>query len=65
MSKEQLRENKKILYERHNYNPKDKTKNVHHIIFKRDGGTDQLGNLGLLDTDFHDWIHEFLDKIHV
>jgi hypothetical protein len=65
MSKEQLRENKKILYERHNYNPKDQTKNVHHIVMKSENGGDQLENLALLDKDFHDWIHEFLEKIHI
>lgn len=65
MGKELLRENKKILYQYHNYDPSTQTKNVHHVIFVRDGGKDTLDNLALLDVELHAWIHEFLDKIHV
>ena len=58
-----LRENKKVLYERHNYNPKDQTKNIHHIVFQRDGGTDTLDNLALLDVELHDWIHQLIERM--
>jgi hypothetical protein len=55
--------NKAILYERHNYDPKQQTKNVHHVIFRSDGGTDALDNLALLDIDLHDFIHVLVERI--
>jgi hypothetical protein len=65
MGKELYRENKKILYQRHDYDPQLQTKNVHHIIFRSDGGTDKLENLSLLPIELHQWIHSFVEKIHI
>ncbi|MEO0289583.1 MAG: HNH endonuclease [candidate division WOR-3 bacterium] len=30
---------------------------VHHIVFKRDGGTDEKGNLILLCKECHNYVH--------
>lgn len=63
MSKEQLRQNKKRLYEIHNYDPRQQTHNVHHLVYKQHGGSDDLENLSLIPVDLHDWIHELERKI--
>lgn len=62
MGKE-LSENKQILYRIHDYDPGQGTKNVHHIIFKSNSGTDHLDNLALIDKDTHDFIHDLIRKI--
>ncbi len=59
------KQNKVILYERHNYDPKQQTKNVHHIIYKSFGGTDELDNLALMDKSTHEFIHWIVSHIHV
>lgn len=65
MNKERLllKENKEILYKYHDYNPSDGTKNVHHIIEKSMGGSNQLENLSLIDRDLHQWIHWIVGAI--
>ena len=63
MGKELLRENKKILYKIHEYDPADQTKNVHHIVDKSLGGSDRLDNLSLLPIEFHAWLHQLEDKL--
>ncbi len=65
MSKESklYRRNKEILYERHNYDPGTKTKNIHHIIFKSEGGTDEMENLALIDRELHAFIHKLIQNM--
>ena len=60
--KRRLKANKEILYAIHDYDPAEGTKNVHHIIFKSEGGSSEFENLSLLDKDFHTWIHELIQK---
>jgi hypothetical protein len=62
MNKE-YEENKRILYKLHEYDHRDRTKNIHHIIFKSDGGSNHFNNLALLDVDFHEWIHRLQENI--
>ena len=62
MNKE-YEENKRILYKLHDYDPKDQTKNVHHIIDKKLGGSNDFDNLALLPIEFHQWIHKMQDNI--
>jgi hypothetical protein len=62
MNKE-YEENKRILYKIHEYDPRDRTKNIHHIIFRSNNGTNEFSNLSLLDIELHDWIHKLLDNI--
>lgn len=62
MNKE-YEQNKKILYKIHDYDPRDQTHNVHHIIFKSEGGTNRFENLALLDRDTHAFIHNLIDKM--
>lgn len=59
----ELNQNKKILYEIHGYDPSEGTKNVHHIIFKSEGGRNTYDNLSLLDIDTHNFVHQLIDKI--
>jgi hypothetical protein len=61
--KKHLQENKRILYELHGYDPREGTKNVHHIIFKNEGGSGEFNNLSLLDKETHAFIHELIQKI--
>lgn len=61
--KKQLQQNKKWLYQIHDYDPREGTKNVHHIIFKSEGGRNEFENLALLDIETHDFIHHLLDKM--
>ena len=56
-------ENKRILYKIHDYDPGLGTKNVHHIIDKKLGGSNHFDNLALIPIDFHNWIHQLEDKI--
>ena len=63
MSNERYKENKHILYGLHDYDPKLRTKNVHHIVFRSEGGRDELENLALLDKDTHAFIHDIIKKI--
>lgn len=60
--KSELERNKAILFQRHDYDPRKMTHNVHHIVYKRDGGKNDLENLALLPADLHDWIHK-LDEL--
>jgi hypothetical protein len=61
--KKHLQENKRILYELHGYDPREGTKNVHHIIPKSENGTSDFENLALLDIELHQWIHQLIQKI--
>jgi 5-methylcytosine-specific restriction endonuclease McrA len=61
--KKHLQKNKRILYELHGYDPREGTKNVHHLVFKSEGGSNEFDNLSLLDKEFHVWIHELIQKI--
>jgi hypothetical protein len=63
--KDKLKHNKECLYEIHGYDPREGTKNVHHIVFKSDGGTNDFENLALLDIQTHAFIHKLIDNIHV
>ena len=65
MSKQKklLQHNKEVLYEVHGYDPREQTKNVHHIVFKSEGGTDEFQNLALLDIETHSFIHQLIDRI--
>jgi 5-methylcytosine-specific restriction endonuclease McrA len=55
--------NKVRLYEIHDYDPRKGTKNVHHVVFRCDGGGNDWENLALLDKDFHDFIHQLVERI--
>jgi hypothetical protein len=55
--------NKRILYEMHGVRSRDQTHNVHHIVFKSEGGTNAFENLALLDRETHAFIHDLLDKM--
>lgn len=63
MSKEGFKKTKELLYKMHNYDPSTGAKNIHHIIFKSEGGTNDIDNLSLLDKDFHKWIHTLIDRM--
>ncbi len=63
MSKESFKHSMEVLYKMHDYDPKTHTKNIHHIIFKSDGGTNRFDNLSLVDIDLHNWIHHLMDKM--
>ena len=61
--KKHLQENKRILYELHGYDPREGTKNVHHIVDKKLGGTSDFNNLALLPIELHKWIHQLQDRL--
>ncbi len=65
MSKETrlYKRNKEILEKIHDYDHKTQTKNVHHIIFKSDGGSDELENLALIDRELHAFIHKLIQNM--
>ena len=55
--------NKEILYKIHDYDPKSKTKSVHHIIPRSEGGTNDFENLSLLDRQMHAFIHHLIQLL--
>ena len=54
---------KQLLFVIHGVDPREGTHNVHHIIKKSDGGSNDWDNLSLLPIDFHEWIHKLEDRI--
>jgi len=60
MSMERLKRNKQELREAWGVS---ENKNVHHLIFKSEGGTDNVENLVYINKDFHKAIHEVINLI--